>query len=93
LNRINKYLAANEIDDKSITHDKRKESILVRDGNFSWSEGEDPMLRNINIEIKHKELVAIVGRVGTGKSSLLSALLGNMFKITGKGKIQFSWNG
>ena len=35
-------------------------------------------LRDINIEVKQGQLVCIVGRVGSGKSSLLSALLGEM---------------
>ena len=35
-------------------------------------------LKNINLEVKQGELVAIVGPVGSGKSSLLLALLGEM---------------
>ena len=35
-------------------------------------------LRNINLNIKHGELVCIIGDVGSGKSSLLSALIGDM---------------
>ena len=37
-------------------------------------------LRNLNLKIKKGELVAIVGSVGCGKSSLLSAVLGEMHK-------------
>ncbi len=35
-------------------------------------------LRDINMNVKQGQLVCIVGRVGSGKSSLLSALLGEM---------------
>ena len=35
-------------------------------------------LRDIDMEVKEGQLVCIVGRVGSGKSSLLSALLGEM---------------
>ena len=35
------------------------------------------------MEVKPKELVAIVGHVGCGKSSLMSALLGEMEKSKG----------
>ena len=35
-------------------------------------------MRDINMEVKEGQLVCIVGRVGSGKSSLLSALLGEM---------------
>ncbi|KAI0689828.1 ATP-dependent bile acid permease [Cytidiella melzeri] len=41
-------------------------------------------LRNIDIKIPRGAFVAIVGRVGSGKSSLLSAVLGEMRRITGK---------
>ena len=37
----------------------------------------------INIEIPHGSLVAVVGPVGSGKSSLLSAILGEMDRLQG----------
>ena len=42
------------------------------------------VLYSINIEVKKASLVAIVGQVGCGKSSLLSAVLGEMEKSTGQ---------
>ncbi|KAG0275987.1 hypothetical protein BGZ95_008143 [Linnemannia exigua] len=42
-----------------------------------------PALRNINLEFKQGELAAIVGRVGQGKSSLLNAIIGDMYKRRG----------
>lgn len=36
-----------------------------------------------NIKVKTGKLVAIVGKVGSGKSSFLSAILGEMNKLTG----------
>jgi len=41
------------------------------------------LLYSINLEIKPGELVAVVGHVGSGKSSLVSALLGEMEKDKG----------
>lgn len=38
----------------------------------------------MNITLKNKTLTAVVGTVGAGKSSMLSALLGEMVKVTGK---------
>ncbi|KAG0258860.1 Canalicular multispecific organic anion transporter 2 [Actinomortierella ambigua] len=40
-------------------------------------------LENINLEIPFGKLTAIVGRVGQGKSSLLSAMIGEMYKWQG----------
>jgi ABC-type transport system involved in cytochrome bd biosynthesis fused ATPase/permease subunit len=37
----------------------------------------------LNFEIKKGELIAVIGTVGSGKSSLLSALLGEMYKFNG----------
>ena len=39
---------------------------------------------SINLHIKPGQLVAVVGHVGAGKSSLISALLGEMEKMTGR---------
>ena len=38
-------------------------------------------LKDINVEIKHGEFVCIIGDVGSGKSSLLSAIIGDMLYI------------
>merc|ERR1719232_1502735 len=37
----------------------------------------------MNIDMKKGELIAVVGKIGSGKSSLLSAILGEMQKIRG----------
>ena len=41
------------------------------------------LIHSINLNIKPGQLVAVVGQVGAGKSSLISALLGEMEKIEG----------
>lgn len=38
---------------------------------------------SINLEVAEGRLVAVVGTVGCGKSSLISAILGEMDKVTG----------
>ena len=38
---------------------------------------------SINVQVKEGELVAIVGQIGAGKSSLISAILGEMQNIRG----------
>ena len=41
-------------------------------------------LKNINLEIKPAELVAIIGEVGSGKSSLLQAIINNLILLNPK---------
>lgn len=42
-----------------------------------------PQIEGMNLSIPYGQLCAIVGPVGSGKSSLLSALIGEMKRVTG----------
>ncbi|XP_065315343.1 multidrug resistance-associated protein 1-like isoform X3 [Gordionus sp. m RMFG-2023] len=46
--------------------------------NNKYNNYNSPVLKNLNFTVEKGQLVAIVGAVGSGKSSLLSALLGEM---------------
>ncbi|XP_055837482.1 multidrug resistance-associated protein 1-like [Episyrphus balteatus] len=82
--RINKFLNSEELDPDCVGHDRGAPCpMLIENGTFSWGD-ENPVLRDINMEVKKGSLVAVVGTVGTGKSSLISALLGEMDKLKGR---------
>jgi ATP-binding cassette subfamily C (CFTR/MRP) protein 1 len=57
----------------------------------SQGKGESPKtldksvstIKDINISIPHGNLVAVIGRVGSGKSSLLQAVIGEMKRLNG----------
>ncbi|KAL7593059.1 hypothetical protein Lser_V15G32576 [Lactuca serriola] len=54
-------------------------AISIRNGFFSWdSKPDKPTLSNINLDIPIGSLVAIVGSTGEGKTSLVSAMLGEL---------------
>ncbi|KAL3522804.1 hypothetical protein ACH5RR_015638 [Cinchona calisaya] len=54
-------------------------AISIKNGYFSWeSKAEKPTLSNINLDIPIGSLVAIVGSTGEGKTSLVSAMLGEL---------------
>ena len=60
-------------------------AVSVRDGQFTWDKASaTPTLTGVNLEVKEGELVAVVGQVGAGKSSLVSAILGEMEKVKGQ---------
>uniref|UniRef100_A0AAQ5Y7Y5 Multidrug resistance-associated protein 1 n=1 Tax=Amphiprion ocellaris TaxID=80972 RepID=A0AAQ5Y7Y5_AMPOC len=76
LKRLRVFLSHEELQEDSVEH-------KAVDGVFSWSRTESPTLKRLNVCIPEGSLVAVVGHVGSGKSSLLSALLGEMDKLEG----------
>lgn len=65
---------------------------MIENGNFAWEKNQSsPTLKNINLRIKPGSLVAIVGQVGSGKSSLISAFLGELRKISGSVNVNVSF--
>jgi ABC-type transport system involved in cytochrome bd biosynthesis fused ATPase/permease subunit len=60
----------------------------VTDADFSWDlSQEKPNLAGVNFEAKPGSLTMVVGLVGSGKTSILSALIGQMDKVKGSVKI------
>uniref|UniRef100_A0A8D0ED93 ABC-type glutathione-S-conjugate transporter n=1 Tax=Salvator merianae TaxID=96440 RepID=A0A8D0ED93_SALMN len=86
LKRIQHFLSHDELDPncvetKLITPGY---AVTVRNGTFSWAKDLEPALIDINWLVPSGSLVAVVGHVGCGKSSLVSALLGEMEKLHGE---------
>ncbi|KAI1286881.1 ATP-binding cassette sub-family C member 3 [Halotydeus destructor] len=85
LKRISAFLNCDELRPEDIGRSDNGEiAIEITNGEFSWETTGSSTLRNVNLKIKKKKLVAVVGTVGSGKSSLVSALLGEMEKIRGE---------
>ena len=84
VDRINTYMNSDELDQDAVTHNQEdKYPIRIENASFSWARNAPPVIRNINLKVKEGSLVAIVGQVGCGKSSLISAILGEMHKKSG----------
>ncbi|XP_060527505.1 multidrug resistance-associated protein 1-like [Cylas formicarius] len=80
--RLNGFFNAEDLDENSVSHDPNEtDPLVIENGTFSWGEG--PVLKDINIRVANRSLTAVVGAVGAGKSSLISVLLGEMEKIRG----------
>ena len=80
--RINNYLNAQEIDPETVGSDTAGRTVVsLKNATLTWNLAESPTLEDINMDIEKRQLVAVVGQVGSGKSSLLSAMLGDMEKV------------
>jgi len=52
-------------------------------GSFSFTNGAQPVLHDLNIAIPQGELVGIIGEVASGKSALLQTLIGELYPVKG----------
>lgn len=91
IKRITDFLTSNEIQKKAVIRLPRIEeigrsSIKLSNASFKWtSSPEAPYaLSGINMDFKKGSLDCIVGRVGSGKSAILQAILGDLHKSSGK---------
>ena len=88
-NNINELMTMEvERDDKNyLSRPDLKGDIVFKDVTFSYKDQNFEALKNINITIKQGEKVAILGKIGSGKSTL-SKLLMNLYTPT-SGSILF----
>ncbi|XP_044597665.1 multidrug resistance-associated protein 1 isoform X5 [Cotesia glomerata] len=87
IKRINSYMNGEELDPNNVQHDQSElHPLIIENGTFAWGPEslEKPTLKNINMQVHHGQLVAVVGTVGSGKSSLISAFFGEMDRISGR---------
>uniref|UniRef100_A0A8C2UEM5 ATP binding cassette subfamily C member 3 n=1 Tax=Coturnix japonica TaxID=93934 RepID=A0A8C2UEM5_COTJA len=86
LKRIQQFLSHDELDPNCVERNVIAPgyAISVKNATFSWGKELKPSLKDINLLVPSGALVAVVGHVGCGKSSLLSALLGEMEKLEGE---------
>ncbi|NXL86149.1 MRP3 protein, partial [Alectura lathami] len=86
LKRIQQFLSHDELDPDCVETKVIAPgcAISVKNATFSWGKELKPSLKDINLLVPSGALVAVVGHVGCGKSSLVSALLGEMEKLEGE---------
>ncbi|KAF9174916.1 hypothetical protein BGX21_008836 [Mortierella sp. AD011] len=71
------------VDDEVDSTDENQPLLSANNNDEVSSSFFKPTLENINLSVYDKSLIAVVGRVGQGKSSLLSAIIGDMYKTSG----------
>nr|CAD7568275.1 unnamed protein product [Timema californicum] len=96
LKRIQRLMKMPDLDLKSyyttLPKDESELVALIKNGTFIWgsqhSNNEEITsancaISNVNLRVKKGELVGVMGRVGSGKSSLFAALSAELEKISG----------
>ncbi|KAG0289416.1 hypothetical protein BGZ96_007013 [Linnemannia gamsii] len=99
IKRLEEFLLSEDgpADTLSAIDESAEHALVMEDADFVWetlSESKDgdtqdlqetvPYLNNVNLKIPRGSLTAIVGPVGSGKSSLLQAMIGTMTQSSGR---------
>ena len=88
--RLTSFFAAEELQGDAVQRKEAAinngdESVRLRDATFTWDRNESRMcLANVSFVAHKGDLSCVVGRVGSGKSSFLQAILGDIWKIQGE---------
>ncbi|XP_056685318.1 ABC transporter C family member 3 [Spinacia oleracea] len=100
LGRIASFLSLDELQDDGLQKlplGSSDAAVEIVNGNFTWNDVDvsssatttstAAALKDINLKVSHGMKVGICGTVGSGKSSLLSCILGEMPRISGVVKL------
>lgn len=91
LSRIRDMLLGGEVPNEALKPIRPHEPVIrMKNGNFTWEENAESgcVLSDINFEVQKGQLVGIIGSTGSGKSSILSALLGEMSAVSADTKYE-----
>lgn len=87
MNRLQSFFMETELAVDAVEHipeEATNMAVEIEAGTFAWDEcSEKPTLTGVNLRIRKGQHVAVCGSVGSGKSSLLSCILGEMSKLSG----------
>uniref|UniRef100_A0A8C2DMC4 Cystic fibrosis transmembrane conductance regulator n=1 Tax=Cyprinus carpio TaxID=7962 RepID=A0A8C2DMC4_CYPCA len=92
IRRIKKFLLLDELVKSHVPltqEDKKEASVEIEDLICYWDKSLDaPTLQNVSLTVKPGQLLAVIGPVGAGKSSLLSTVLGELSAEKGVVKVK-----
>ena len=78
LRRISRFLNSTDVDHSYLIQtEENTNTVEINSADLGWDE-KSIVLKNINFKARKGELVAVIGKVGSGKSSLLSAIIGDL---------------
>jgi len=85
--RLSTFLQSGELQPNAVVYEppNGKPIMEIKGGEFRWNaDSAQPTLEGVDVGLGPGELVAVLGRVGSGKTSLLSAIAGEMHKSEGQ---------
>ncbi|RHZ15500.1 hypothetical protein DYB26_013635, partial [Aphanomyces astaci] len=87
LDRIQEYLDQADQPTRpapAVAPESQDTVIAIENGTFTWGDdGGAPILKNVSLTVSRGDLVVVHGKVGSGKSSLCMAILGEMHQTEG----------
>ncbi|KAA3474905.1 ABC transporter C family member 5-like [Gossypium australe] len=91
LDRISGFLQEEELQEDAtivLPRGMSKVAVEIKDGEFCWDPSSSrPTLSGIQMKVERGMRVAVCGMVGSGKSSFLSCILGEIPKISGEVRV------
>ena len=106
MDRLRQFLLSEELEIKGLERTyKRLESndisVTIENSSFIWSTKEQPIetsklnfaLTNINFTARKSQLTCIVGKVGSGKTTLIKSILGEIPMVEDKTSSKLQVNG
>ncbi|XP_042502538.1 ABC transporter C family member 3-like [Macadamia integrifolia] len=87
LDRIASFLCLDDLHPdiiQKLPRDCIEVAVEIVNGNFSWDlQSPNLTLKDLNFQVCHGMRVAVCGSIGSGKSSLISCILGEVPKVSG----------
>jgi len=83
INRINKILALQTEPNGKKSFENKKIDIKLKDVCFSYNKNKE-ILKNISLDIKYSEKIALIGASGSGKTTLAQIIAGFYTKTSGE---------
>ncbi len=77
-----------KVDDLVFVHDGFVSDIELEDVTLTYPTKRVPAVRNVSIQIKHGQVVSLVGPSGAGKTTMIDIILGVLKPDSGRVKIQ-----
>jgi ABC-type multidrug transport system fused ATPase/permease subunit len=97
--RLDKFMHSEEVEEVHPESAPENSDVVfeIKNADFKWdgADTEQPTLQNINLVGRRGMKIAVIGDVGSGKSSLIAALLGQIRQVNGDkmklyGNVSFS---